>query len=189
MTARRASRGLTLIELLVSLVITAIGLMGIMQLYLRGQTSELESYQRAQALVLLGDMVNRLDANRAAADCYAITDAATGAPFAGEGNAATFSCAGAGTTATRAVADDDLAEWDAVLKGATEVLAGANAGGVRGARGCVWSDAAGDVFTIAVAWQGRAPLTAPANPCGQGEYGNENLRRVVMTTLRMADLN
>ena len=138
--SRRAARGLTLIELLVSLALTAIGLLGIMQLYLRGQTSELESYQRAQALVLLGDMASRLDANKAAAACYDITDAGTGSPFVGEANTTAFTCAGAGTAASRAVADDDLADWDATLKGSSETVAGANAGGVQGARGCVWAN-------------------------------------------------
>jgi len=186
---RRPSHGFGLIELLVSLVVTGIGLVGVLHLYARAQTSELESYQRAQVLVMLGDMASRLDANRGAAACYAFTDAATGAPFAGEGNTAVFACAGAGSTASRAVADADMAQWDALLKGNQEQLGGNDVGGVAGARGCVWSDAAGDLFTVSVAWQGRSATTVPANPCGQGQYGGEALRRVVSTTVRLADLN
>ena len=40
---------------------------------LRAQQAEVESYQRAQALVLLQDMVDRINANRKTAGCYAFT--------------------------------------------------------------------------------------------------------------------
>ena len=69
------------------------------------------------------------------------------------------------------------------------LLLGRIVGGIAGARGCIWADAAGEVFTVSVAWQGRSPTSAPANPCGQGLYGQETLRRVVSTTVRLADLN
>ena len=186
---RRLHQGFGLIELLVSLVVVGIALVGILQLYARAQTSELESYQRAQALVMLSDMASRLDANRVAASCYQITDPASGTPFVGVDNTTVFSCAGAGSAASRAMADTDLAQWDGTLKGDQERLGGANVGGIVGARGCIWADAAGEVFTVSVAWQGRSPTTAPANPCGQGLYGQETLRRVVSTTVRLADLN
>jgi len=189
MTRVSLSTGFSLIELLVSLAVTGIGLVGVLQLYAYGQSSELESYQRSQALVLLDDMANRLDANRGAAPCYAVSDAVSGAPSVGEGNSAIFSCTGAGTSASRALADSDLAQWDLALKGGAERRDGVNVGGVRGARGCVWSDVAGDVYVLSVSWQGRAPGSVPTNTCGQGEYGDEQLRRVVSTTVRLADLN
>ena len=63
-------RGTSMIEVLVTLVIVAIGLLGLAGLQSRLQISEMESYQRAQALILLNDMASRLAANRANAASY-----------------------------------------------------------------------------------------------------------------------
>ncbi len=85
--AIRAPRqtGLTLVEVLVSVVILLVGLLGLAALMTNSQKAESESYQRAQALLLLQDMVGRINANRAVAACYAITDATAGTPFLGVG--------------------------------------------------------------------------------------------------------
>jgi type IV pilus assembly protein PilV len=56
-----------MIEVLVSVVILLIALLGTAGLIARSGQSEMESYQRAQALTLLKDMVARINANRQAA--------------------------------------------------------------------------------------------------------------------------
>jgi type IV pilus assembly protein PilV len=58
-------RGTTLLEVLVTLVILAIGLLGLAGLQTRLQVSEMEAYQRSQALILLNDMASRIASNRA----------------------------------------------------------------------------------------------------------------------------
>ncbi|TMH30961.1 MAG: type IV pilus modification protein PilV, partial [Betaproteobacteria bacterium] len=58
------SRGFTLIEVLISMLIMAIGLLGLAGMQAVAQRAEVESYQRAQALVLVQDMVDRVNANR-----------------------------------------------------------------------------------------------------------------------------
>ena len=63
-------RGTSLIEVLVTIVILAIGLLGMAGLEARLQTSEMEAYQRAQALILLNDMASRISANGANAAFY-----------------------------------------------------------------------------------------------------------------------
>lgn len=63
-------RGTSLIEVLVTLVILTIGLLGLTGLQSRLQVSELEAYQRAQALILLNDMASRVATNRSAAASY-----------------------------------------------------------------------------------------------------------------------
>ncbi|MDP2155736.1 MAG: type IV pilus modification protein PilV, partial [Sulfuricella sp.] len=60
----RRERGFGMIEVLVSLFILLTGLLGLAGLLARSQQAEMESYQRAQALVLLQDMVARINANR-----------------------------------------------------------------------------------------------------------------------------
>ena len=56
--------GTTMMEVLVSIVIVVIGLLGLAGLQSRASVSEMEAFQRAQALVLLQDMVDRINANR-----------------------------------------------------------------------------------------------------------------------------
>ena len=62
--------GFSMIEVLVSLLIIVFGLLGLAGLHVRIQQSEFESYQRAQALVLLQDMVERIHLHRVAATCF-----------------------------------------------------------------------------------------------------------------------
>ena len=56
--------GFTMLEVLVSLLIAVVGLLGLLGLQTQAQVSEFESYQRAQALVLANDMVDRIAFNR-----------------------------------------------------------------------------------------------------------------------------
>ena len=68
------------------MVILLVGLLGLAALMTSSQKAESESYQRAQALLLLQDMVERINANRAVAACYAITtDPSAGTPYLGVG--------------------------------------------------------------------------------------------------------
>ncbi len=179
--------GFSLIEVLVTLVIIAVGLLGLAAMQSRAQQTELEAYQRAQAIALMQDMVNRIEANREAAGCYGITaDGAT--DFLGTGATTLPTCSSFGTTESQSTANADVAAWHALLIGATELLNGSSVGAVIGARGCIFANAANDRFTVAVAWQGLSETVTPANGCGQGLYGDEGNRRVVTTTVRIPDL-
>jgi type IV pilus assembly protein PilV len=184
MSPSRAQRGTTLIEVLVTLVILAIGLLGLAGLQTRLQASEMEAYQRAQALMLLNDMANRIATNRANAASYAI---------------AVTSPLGAGmtcptTTATRQ--EIDRGEWCNALQGAGESDSGGNSvGAMVGGRGCVEA-LAGNEFLITVAWQGLTPLSAPpaSVACGGTSYDGGAgctgglCRRTVTTIVRIGDL-
>ena len=183
--------GLTLIEVLVSLVILLVGLLGLAALMTNSQKAEVESYQRAQALQLLQDMVGRINANRAVVACYAVTtDASTGTPYLGVGGASGLTC-GVGSAISNARAIQDLNEWSALLAGASE-SSGGNVGAMVGARGCVTEDSATNrIYTVSVAWQGLTTTKAPDATlnCAKGLYGDEKLRRVVSTQVRIANLN
>ena len=193
--------GFTMIEVLVSLLIIVLGLLGLAGLQARLQQAEFESYQRTQALVILYDMVDRINVHRVTAPCFRITTAADGTPYAGTGSGALPNCA-ASTTANNTAADDALTEWDGALKGAAETKGGASIGAIVGARGCVSYDATAElldgggaimpgtgIYTVAVAWQGTADTIAPTVNCGNTLYGTEARRRVVSTTFRLAQLN
>ncbi len=184
----RNIKGFSMLEVLITLIIIAVGLLGLAALQSRSQQAEFESYQRSQALILLEDMVNRINTNRSAAGCYVTSAGTTGAAYVGEGIAAINNCAVAGTTATRALADADLSAWDSMLKGAGETLGGANAGSMIGGRGCISYDGGTDTYTVAIAWQGIVDTIVPASTCALGLYTTETKRRVVTQTVRFADL-
>ena len=184
-------QGFTLLEVLISLVILVFGLLGLIGMQAYTQVATFESYQRGQALILVQDMADRLSTNRATAGCYAFTtNTATGTPYAGTGAAVPVCAAAVGTAATRAIANTDLAAWDAALKGAAETIGGGQVGAALGARGCISYDATTNSYKVSVAWQGMAPTVAPAaaDTCGLNLYGTEAQRREVNVTVRIASL-
>lgn len=182
-------RGTSLIEVLVTIVILAIGLLGLAGLQSRLQASEMESYQRAQALVLLNDMASRIEANRANAASYA-TAAPTSAPLG-----AGMTCPVAGTSQL----SKDAAEWCQALQGAAETSGGGMVGAMVGGRGCVETTATPGEYLVTVAWQGLTPVATPANSptCGSGRYTGgtgssctgDLCRRFVTTIVRIANLS
>lgn len=180
-------RGVSLIEVLVTILILSIGLLGVAGLQSRLQMSEMEAYQRSQALLLLDDMANRIATNRNAAASYA-ADSGLSSPMGVGANCPT-------SLASRK--DIDLGEWCNALQGAGEKLSGNSVGAMIGARGCVESLGSGE-YMLTVAWQGMGPISAPPTSvaCGAGQYNgatgaacsNDLCRRVVTTIVRVADL-
>lgn len=181
---RRKECGISLIEVLVTLVILAVGMLGIMGMQARLQQSEAEVYQRTQALILLQDMASRLAANRNQAAGY----------VTGPSNplGAGMSCPAAGSTQL----ERDRAEWCNALQGAAEEDATGNVGAMLGGRGCVESLGSGQ-YLITVAWQGLGALSVPPSgaACAANSYNlvdsectGDLCRRVVTTVVRVAAL-
>lgn len=173
------SRGVTMIEVLITIVILTIGLLGVAGLQARMQLAEVESYHRSHAIVLLQDMVDRIAANRRNAMNY-VTGGALGT-----GNAVQ-NCSGL------TGANLDLCQWNNALLGASEVSAGGQeVGAMIGARGCIANitPTMPREFSIAVVWQGVSPTVAPtATTCGQGLYGNEQTRRALVARIKIGCL-
>jgi type IV pilus assembly protein PilV len=183
-------RGFAMIEVLVTLVIVLVGLLGAAGVLIVGHQSSVEAYQRTQALILLEDMLDRLSANRQVADCYAVSDPATGSPQLGTGYSGTPSC-GSGTPEQQATAITDLQEWSDQLAGAAETDArGASVGAMIGARGCISFNAATKAYVVTVAWQGLGETEVPPNEvsCARGRYGNDAQRRAVTISTQFANL-
>lgn len=189
-----------MLEVLVSLIVLLFGLLGLLGLQARALTAETESYQRAQAIVLLQDIADRMNANRTDAYALAYHQAAVG------GGSALSDC-----SATTGAALD-LCQWGNLLMGAAEVSGGGACssssgaqcvGAMIGARGCINYDATTEltdsggtvlagtgIYTITVAWQGLAATVAPVSTltCGSGQYNGEAKRRIVSSTVRIAAL-
>ena len=180
----RRQRGFSMLEVLITIVVVSLGLLGMAGLQARVQVSEVESYQRAQALLLLTDMVNRIATNRSVPATY-VTTSPLGAGM---------TCPTTPTT----LQQNDFVEWCNALQGAAETSGGNKLGAVIGGRGCINSIGNGE-YMVTVAWQGLNPISAPATgvTCGANLYNggtgstcvSDLCRRVVTTVVRIAPLS
>lgn len=175
-----------MVEVLVTVVILALGLLGLVGLQTRLQASEMEAYQRSQALVLLDDMANRLNSNRSQAASY-VTGTST--PL---GTGYTCTVTSSSNTQVR-----DTCEWSEALKGAAEVSGTNKLGAMVGGRGCVES-LGNNQYLISVVWQGMNATSAPPSSvaCGQNLYNSssgsctsDRCRRAVTTVVRIGTLS
>ncbi len=181
--SRRAQGGTSLIEILVTMVILSFGLLGVAVFHVKAQVASLESYQRAQALILLEDMHARMSATPGQAKLYPTAAGTT----IGTGDVE-VDCSG-----KMVGSDRDRCEWSMALRGAAEVKAdGKQIGGMIGARGCIQQLQAPEptgaacrqgVYLVTVVWQGMHATRKPAQICGSGLYGAEaaGQRRAIST--------
>lgn len=178
---RTRQQGSTLIEVLVTIVILAIGLLALAALQMRLQMSEQESYQRSQAITLLQDMASRIEANRRNAASYVIGLTATGAGV---------TC----PTDVSTRAKIDLGQWCLALQGAAESFSNNKAGAMIGGRGCI--ETVPDGYMVTVAWQGQFNLGPPPSSvaCGKNAYDDtknctaDGCRRAVTTVVTVGSL-
>ncbi len=182
----RRQGGTSLIEILVTVVILSFGLLGIAVFHVKAQVASLESYQRAQGVILLENMHARMSATPQEATAYKTAAGATlGTDDAEE------DCSGKQVGAAR-----DRCEWSAALRGASEELqAGSKVGAMIGARGCIEEVQAPiytgpgcrqGIYLVTVTWQGLHETRAPSQVCGSGKYGAELLRRAISTRVAVA---
>lgn len=108
-TAHHTIRGFTLLEILITLVVLSIGLLGLAGLQLNGLKSNHSSYLRSQATILTQDIIDRMRINR--------VSAINGAYDTGLGDEPTqATCEGVGVNCSAAaLAGADLYEWKDLL--------------------------------------------------------------------------
>lgn len=166
----KTSSGFSIVEVMVTIVILSIGLLGLAGLQARGIAAQREAYQRAQALTLLKDMAGRIQSDRA--------NGQMGAYVANRGTGYNGSAVKDCSTEVAGAATE-LCEWHNNLLGAAR---GGSA--LNGVRGCIYNITATVpnalfAYRVSVAWQGYSPTWAPAVPCGQNAYASEAVRRAV----------
>jgi type IV pilus assembly protein PilV len=178
--------GFTLVEVLVTAVIIAFGLLSLTALQAKMVTLQMEGYQRAHALVLAEDMAARINSQRLRAK------AGDYAPRGSLGTGDNYTDCSDWTD----IPARDLCEWSLTLKGAgtTEDDDGEARflGAMIGARGCLEHiRSSPEAFRVSVAWQGLSDTVAPsaAMSCGRNQYGSELRRRVLSITVILGNLN
>jgi type IV pilus assembly protein PilV len=105
----KKSSGLTLIEILVTMIITSIGLMGLLSLQMQAMKATQDAGNQSQAIWIFNDLINRIRVNEGSSLSYAggLVDCAA-APAAVCSNY--FN--GAATTPSAICTGPQLATWD-----------------------------------------------------------------------------
>lgn len=171
-----------MLEVLVTIIILAFGMLGLAGLQSKIFVAEMESYQRGQAVVLLNGMVERMTANRDIASNYGAAYV-TANPL-GTDDSEPADCSGKAIGVER-----DHCEWSNALKGAAETSGSSKVGAMVGARGCIIQVQARDatdgicrpgIYLVSVAWQGLNPTSIPSASCAQGLFGSDDrFRRAI----------
>lgn len=177
---KSCQRGFSLIEILIAVLILAIGLLGVAGLQVTSKRSNYEAVQRATATMLIRDMIERIRANQGQLDTYTNTGAGrTFSPSAGISTAVT-DCFGSGADCNDStMATYDLYEWENALAGVTETntATAANVGGLALPSACITGAASGTatagLVTVAIAWRGLTPFPDQAAP-GKNACGNDS---------------
>lgn len=177
LNSRSMQSGFSIIEAMVTLVILTVGLLGLAGLQARAMSSEIESYARGQAILLVDDMADRILSNPVAAK---------NGEFPGTGSGFT---AEAATTCPVGGAAQELCEWAKAIKGNAVKQGTATIGTLNNPVGCVTWGAATRTYQVSVAWaSGQSVSGAQPNNCGSDRIPGA-FRTVVVRSVRLATLN
>jgi type IV pilus assembly protein PilV len=179
---RRTQAGVGLIEVLIAVLVFAVGLLGMTTMQMGAKRANYEATQRSIATGLARDILERMRSNPAALTSYEVSELGSVAVAAGT------NCS-PGPCTTAQLAGRDLYEWNEWLKGASEKITvggvTTDAGGLVDYRACI-TETLG-LVEVAIVWRGVSDLTNPTeSTCGEasGLYGasQEKRRLLVMTT-------
>ncbi|WP_317932996.1 type IV pilus modification protein PilV [Halioxenophilus sp. WMMB6] len=134
---QRTQAGITLIEILVTMIILAIGFLGLASVQLLGTRNISNSNYRTLATIYAYDMAERMRANQVGVNLGSYNAVISS-------SATDPACSSYCTPAQ--MADRDASEWDDLL------TADPVNGGLPNGAGSVAYDATDDVFTIAIRW-------------------------------------
>jgi type IV pilus assembly protein PilV len=179
-------RGVTMVEVLVSIIVFSIGLIGIARLQVVSKQSNYDSVQRVTATIMAQDILSRMRANGGELFTYVT---ANGLNTIGRGsitNEPTPVCDAANTCTGEQLADHDLWEIEQALDGVSEQNDdGDSLGGLSQPTACISGpvDGSAGVYTVTIVWRGKTELVnSNASTCGDGTglYGsNHEFRRIL----------
>ena len=111
--ARNRARGFTMLEVLISIVVIAFGMLGIAGLQAYALKNSQSASLRSIATVLASDLIDRMQANPVAATDSLYDEGGKGTPAA-----LAPACLAAGCASPSQLAGHDLAEWKAAVAAA-----------------------------------------------------------------------
>ncbi|HRK56220.1 MAG TPA: type IV pilus modification protein PilV [Burkholderiaceae bacterium] len=170
--------GFTMIEVLIAILIVSFSLLGMAGLVTRSTSVEVDAIQRTQALMMVRDMVERIQLNRvdALAGRYGRADALMGA---------VNNCTGVVDMVER-----DFCEWGNQLAGVNESQGGSASSVLLGARGCVTLvPGSTNAYVVTVSWRGLTPVAAPADVCGVVDGEDLSVLRAATSRVELGRLD
>ena len=183
----RASSGYTLLELLISVVVLSLGLLGVGSLQAVSVRSNFEAFQRTDASQLANDIVDRIRANSTMLSIYASAADYTLGGGVIENKPPACAQSDSADTCQNKMANLDRWEWEQIIDSATSTSM------VNGRICITQPDFAANpgIVQVVVAWRGIAKrggdinveTTKALNPCGKtGTEEDDYLKQVVVNT-------
>jgi type IV pilus assembly protein PilV len=180
-------RGVGLVEVLVAIAVFSVGVLGTFAVQISAARVNFDAAQQLMATGLASDILERMRANTAVLDAYAVTGVGQQAlPFAADCRLASCSAAD--------LAAFDLSAWASRLSGETESVTVdeqvMNTGGLVIPRACIHYSQ-GRV-EVAIAWKGLGAIHVDSeSDCGLklGLYGSaDELRRLLVMSTYIGSL-
>lgn len=179
---RRHQSGFSFIEVMVAFFILATGLLGTVAMQAVAKRNSFDAMQRAQALAMSNDIIERIRANPMEANNYVIAANYGAGDIAVPANR----CQAQASNCTPAqIASNDRYEWDQRLAGTGATNSAGNIGGISNATGCI--NFINGNLTVVISWLGREEISDAANSSGETECGDAGAerRQVVVNTFIM----
>lgn len=154
-----------MMEVLVSVFVLSIGVLGVAGLQVIAKRSNFEATQRVTAAALAQDIIERMRSNPQQLAIY--TNAGAGRTIVGTTMPVVDCTVDCGPTT---LAQYDLYELEQAASGVTEQVAGGNVGGLTLPTTCISGPNGGPgVYRVTIAWRGMTKLSNPATDvCGSG---------------------
>lgn len=152
-------------EVLVSVFILSVGVLGVAGLQITAKRSNFEATQRTTATALAQDIVERMRSNAEQLGTY--TNAGAGRTISGTSIPVTTCVT---DCAPALLAQYDLYELEQAANGVAEQIAGDNVGGLTLPTTCISGpDGGPGIYSVAIAWRGMTKISNPAiDACGSG---------------------
>ncbi len=150
-SSARRQTGFTMIEILVTMVVLAIGLLGIAGMQAYGMRNNHAAYTKTQATNLAIDMADRIRANPNGIDNYANFD--TNGTIPNDPACITTGCTPA------ELADYDKLEWSSPIRGQNKQITTTTKPVLPQGRGLI--EQSGDEFSVTILW--HEPLASDQN--------------------------
>lgn len=180
--------GVGLVEVLVTLLVLAVGLLGLVGMQLAAKRAGFEATQRTIATGLARDLLERIRSNPGQVEAYVVTD------LGDEGSPPPAADCRASSCSPAEMAAYDLYDWHRLLTGVSETVTVSgttlHAGGLVEPRACV-THSAGNI-KLAIAWRGIGEQDSATDTsavggsdCGLGAglYGpGDRQRRLLVIT-------
>lgn len=143
-------QGFSLLEVMIALLVLALGLLGLAALQNMGLRLNHQSYERTQATILIYEMIDRMRANPAGVVMGNYALSMTSVP-----PTASLNCEASSCTSSTAMAAYDMNRWITAVAGTTTQRAA-----LAGGQGSISRVGTTSLFDISVQWQ-EQNMTAP----------------------------